>query len=201
MGTIERKQREKKELDRLILDTALKLFIDEGYENVSIRKIAEKIEYSPAAIYLHFKDKDEIFFTLQSEAFDKFFEVQLTVQSIEDPYERLVAHGRAVIQFAFDNPGIYDLMFIMTEPVRNLDTLEQWKCGCRSYDVLKKNVKEYIDACSIKNADVETTSFALWAFVHGIAALKIRRGMMIPDDYTKYLIDGAFEFLKIGLKR
>lgn len=200
MGTIERKQREKKQMERLILDASLKLFIDDGYENVSIRKIAERIEYSPASIYLYFKDKDEIFFTLQNEAFDKFYEMQLTVQSIEDPYERLVTHGKSVIKFAFDNEGLYDLLFIMSEPVRNLDTREQWVFGNRSYNLLKKNVKEYLDAKNIKNHDVETVSFACWAFVHGIAALKIRRGMMIPDEYVNYLIEGAFEFFKNGLR-
>jgi AcrR family transcriptional regulator len=199
MGTQERKQREKKEMARLILDAALKLFIDEGYENVSIRKLADKIEYSPAAIYLYFKDKDEIFFTLHREALDKFYQAQLTVQSIQDPYERLIAHGRAYIQFAIDNPELYDLMFIMKEPVKNLSTPDQWKTESRSYDLLKKNVKECIEANLIANTDVEIVSFSLWAFVHGISSLKIRRGLMIPDEYIQYLINGAFEFLKTGL--
>ncbi len=199
MGTSERKQREKKEMTRLILDTALKMFIDDGYDNVSIRKLAEKIEYSPATIYLYFKDKDEIFFTLQNEAFGKFYETQMSVQSIEDPFERLMAHGRAYIKFALDNPELYDLMFIMREPVKDVANLEQWKTGSRSYDILKKNVRECIEAGLIKSGDVESTSFALWAFTHGVSSLKIRRGMMIPDEYVQYLIDGAFEFLKTGL--
>lgn len=199
MGTQERKQREKKEMTRHILDAALKLFVEEGFENVSIRKIAKEIEYSPAAIYLYFKDKDEIFFTLHREAMDKFYQAQLSVQSIQDPFERLMAHGRAYVKFAIDNPELYDLMFIMKEPVRNISTPDQWKSGSRSYDILRKNVKECIDSKLIANTDVETVSFSLWAFVHGISSLKIRRGLMIPDEYIQYLIDGAFEFLKTGL--
>jgi AcrR family transcriptional regulator len=198
MGTTERKQRERKELTRLILDAALKMFVDEGYENVSIRKIADKIEYSPATIYLYFKDKDEIFFTLQGEAFARFYEIQLSVQSIQDPFERLMTHGRAYIKFAIDNPELYDLMFIMREPVKDIKTLEQWKTGGKSYEILRKNVRECIEANLIVNKDVEVVSFALWSFVHGISSLKIRRGMIIPDEYIQYLIDGAFEFLKTG---
>lgn len=50
MGVVERKAREKREIKDLILDAARKLFVREGYENVSMRKIADKIEYSPATI-------------------------------------------------------------------------------------------------------------------------------------------------------
>jgi AcrR family transcriptional regulator len=61
MGVKERKAREKETLRQDILDAARELFIREGYQAVSMRKIAEKIEYSPATIYLHFRDKDDIF--------------------------------------------------------------------------------------------------------------------------------------------
>jgi len=199
MGTIERKQRERKQMERLILDASLKLFIDDGFENVSIRKIAERIEYSPATIYLYFKDKDEIFYALQCEAFDKFYQVQLSVQSIEDPLERLMAHGKAYIRFAFENSELFDIMFLLREPVKDITTLQEWASGSRSYELLKKNVRQCIEAGAIKQHDIESTSFALWALVHGIATLNNRRGMMIPENYITYLINGAFEFLKSGL--
>ncbi|MFX8778120.1 helix-turn-helix domain-containing protein, partial [Acinetobacter baumannii] len=60
MGINERKEKQKLELKRLILDASMKLFVEEGFENVSIRKIADLIEYSPTTIYLYFKDKNEI---------------------------------------------------------------------------------------------------------------------------------------------
>ncbi|MGL1180856.1 TetR/AcrR family transcriptional regulator, partial [Vibrio parahaemolyticus] len=59
MGINERKEKQKLELKRLILDASMKLFVEEGFENVSIRKIADLIEYSPTTIYLYFKDKNE----------------------------------------------------------------------------------------------------------------------------------------------
>ena len=60
MGTIERRERERQELRTKILDAARELFVDEGYEAVTMRKIAERIEYSPTAIYLHFRDKKAV---------------------------------------------------------------------------------------------------------------------------------------------
>ncbi|MBK7338149.1 MAG: helix-turn-helix transcriptional regulator [Saprospirales bacterium] len=60
MGINERKEREKVELRGLILKGAMEVFLEEGFENTSIRRIAERVEYSPGTIYVYFKDKDEI---------------------------------------------------------------------------------------------------------------------------------------------
>src|SRR5215475_12023730 len=69
MGIKERQERDREAVRRAILDAARDLFVSEGYGNVSIRKIAERIEYSPAAIYSYFPSKDDIFFALAEEGF------------------------------------------------------------------------------------------------------------------------------------
>ena len=73
MGVKERQSRQKEAVGRAILDAARELFVAQGYQNVSIRKIAEKIEYSPAAIYSYFPSKDDIFFALAEEGFRLLF--------------------------------------------------------------------------------------------------------------------------------
>ena len=74
MGVKERQEREREATTRAILDAARELFVAEGYQNVSIRKIAEKIEYSPAAIYSYFPSKDDIFLALAEEGFNLLFD-------------------------------------------------------------------------------------------------------------------------------
>src|SRR5262245_50060419 len=69
MGIKERQERDRESVQRSILDAARDLFVHEGFANVSIRKIAERIEYSPAAIYGYFPSKDDIFFALAEEGF------------------------------------------------------------------------------------------------------------------------------------
>src|SRR5215208_3010711 len=69
MGLKERHERDREAVGRAILDAARELFVAEGYSNVSLRKIAERIEYSPAAIYGYFASKDDIFFALAEEGF------------------------------------------------------------------------------------------------------------------------------------
>ena len=194
MGTKERKERNKHEMIDSILNAAMRLFLEEGYKNVTIRKIADEIEYSPATIYLYFKDKEEILLALQTRAFEKFYTAQMSVQHIEDPLQRLIAHGKVYIDFAIANPEYYDMMFIMEQPVIKIPG--EWKTGINSYDLLRKNVKECTDKGLIKSDNYEAVSFSLWAFVHGIAAIVIKRGMMVPKEYREAMINGAFEFLK-----
>jgi len=91
MGTKERHERDRHRIRQGILDAARELFIAEGYEHVSMRKIADRIEYSPAAIYSYFPRKDDIFFALAAEGFRILADgVSGAVAGIDDPLERLL---------------------------------------------------------------------------------------------------------------
>jgi AcrR family transcriptional regulator len=200
MGITERKERERQEVRKLILDSAMKLFLEEGYKNVTIRKIAKQIEYSPGTIYLYFKDKDDILYTLQSIAFEKFHKAQSSVQDIPEPGERLIAHGKAYIKFALNNKEYYDLMFIMSEPLSKICEPQEWTTGLNSYNLLKQNIKDCVNAGVFHFEDIETAAFAFWSFVHGICSLVIKRGMIFPQEYIDYLVNGAFESFVSNIK-
>ncbi len=196
MGIAERKERDRQEMRKLILQTAMKLFLEQGFGNVSIRRIADKIEYSPATIYLYFKDKDEILYALHSEGFDELFRQQQAILAIKDPAERLRAHGKIYIQFALEQPEYYDLMFIMHSPARKIKEEAQWTVGLRSYEMLRKNVQECVDAGYIRNVNVDVATFAMWSLVHGIASLIIReRCPMIPQDQIHAVVNGVLDFI------
>jgi AcrR family transcriptional regulator len=196
MGVKERKERQKSEMREAILSAALKLFSDEGYDNVSMRRIADEIEYSVGTIYLYFKDRDEIFFELHKLGFEEFYKRQLTVQDVKDPLRRLTEHGLAYIQFAIDQPLYYDLMFISRVPGKTIKLEHEWKSGHRTYEILKLNIQQAANVGYFKNTNVEVAAFSLWSFVHGIASLYIRdRLMMVPPEAVKQLITGALEFL------
>lgn len=197
MGIKERKERQKTEMRESILLAALRLFSDYGFENVTMRNIADKIEYSAGTIYLYFKDKDEIFFELHKMGFDQFYKKQLEIQSIRDPLKRITEHGLIYIQFAVDHPLYYDLMFISRVPVRTINLEEQWTSGNRTYELLKLNITQAKDAGYFKKTDIEVAAFSLWSFVHGIASLYVRdRLKMAPADELGVLISGALKFLE-----
>lgn len=115
MGIKERQERDREAIQRSILDAARDLFVIEGYQNVSIRKIAERIEYSPAAIYGYFSSKDDIFFALAEEGFrllghpahnsDPEFEAM-------SPLDRLRCIFRHFYNFSREHPQYFSLMFV-----------------------------------------------------------------------------------------
>src|SRR5947208_2297737 len=112
MGVQERRAREKAGVREEILDAARALFVKEGYENVSIRKIAEKIEDAPGTIYLYFKDKAEILDRISEETFAKLAERMHAIN--KDPSNALdgLKRGlRTYIQFGVDNPNHYIITF------------------------------------------------------------------------------------------
>jgi AcrR family transcriptional regulator len=197
MGTKERKARQKTEMREAILSAALRLFSDKGFENITMRSIADEIEYSVGTIYLYFSDKEEIFFELHKMGFDEFYKRQLTVQNIKDPLSRLTEHGLAYIQFALDQPYYYDLMFISRTPGKFINQQDEWVSGTRTYDLLKLNISQAKDAGYFKKTDVEVAAFSLWSFVHGISSLFVRDRMkMIPADSIGALVSGALKFLE-----
>jgi AcrR family transcriptional regulator len=114
MGVKERHERDKVELRARILDAARELFVAEGYRNVSIRKIAEKVEYSPAALYSYFPSKDDLFFALAEEGFRKLFEFtnDPAVFTAADPLSAIRQGFLRYYQFSRVHPEYFDLMFV-----------------------------------------------------------------------------------------
>lgn len=197
MGVKERKDRQKTEMREAILSAALKLFSDDGYDNVTMRKIADEIEYSVGTIYLYFKDRDEIFFELHEIGFEEFYKRQLAIQNVTDPLQRLTDHGLAYIQFAIDQPQYYDLMFISRIPAKTIKKQHEWISGNRTYDILKLNISQTMEAGYFKNIEVEVAAFSLWSFVHGISSLFVRdRMVMVSAEAVKSLVTGALKFLE-----
>ena len=142
MAIANRKQREKEEMRTLILDAARSLFLEKGYENTSIRAIAENIEYSPGTIYLYYKDKDEIFHALHEEGFRRMLEKMQPLEHVQDPFERLKAMGAVYLDFAENNRDFYDLMFIIQVPVSHEENPDDWQMGHNTLDYLKKIIGE-----------------------------------------------------------
>src|ERR1043166_1730389 len=116
MGIRERHERDREAVRRAILDAARELFVREGYENVSIRKIAERIEYSPAAIYGYFPSKDDIFFALAEEGFrllcDRGAAARAGQADQPPSLERVRGIFSRLYEFSRDHPEYFALMFV-----------------------------------------------------------------------------------------
>lgn len=196
MGIKERKQQEKSEMRELIQKTAMNLFLDKGFENITIRHIAEKIDYSPATIYLYFKNKDDILYTLRRVGFEELYRRQKNSLKLKDPMKRLLRQGEAYISFALENPEYYDLMFMMRGPTTGIKEMNCKDIGLESYEMLKNNVKECMESGLFPDTNIDVAAFSLWSYVHGIASLLIRdRGIMFPQEEINYMVKGALNFM------
>ena len=178
MGIAERKEKQKAEIRKMILDASMKLFVEEGFENVSIRKIADLIEYSPTTVYLYFKDKNEILFNLHELGFQKMAEYNFNTNlwDIKNPLLRLHKMGENYIAFGLNNPEFYDLMFIQRAPMEALNTMKDcdWKSGDVALGKLKECLAECMERKLIIEGDVNAVAMAIWALVHGLVSLSIR---------------------------
>jgi AcrR family transcriptional regulator len=202
MGISERKEREKQEMRDLILREATRMFIEEGYEKTSIRNIADRIEYSPATIYLYFKDKDAILFAIHEQGFQILLGRFEALNKISNPYERLLQMCDAYVQFAFEHPEYYDLMFIMRAPMKKLGEKEDWDCGFASYHYLCSTVQECLDGGYIKKMDVHEAAFFIWTIGHGMVSLAIReRFKMYTEEQFKHLMKASMATLATFLKK
>lgn len=116
MGIKERQERDREAVRRSILDAARDLFVSEGYRNVSIRKIAEKIEYSPAALYGYFPSKDDIFYALAEEGFRLLHRSHTDTSDVElaalEPLDRIKAIFLRLYEFSRQHPQYFELMFV-----------------------------------------------------------------------------------------
>ncbi|MGA7992987.1 MAG: TetR/AcrR family transcriptional regulator [Thermoanaerobaculia bacterium] len=178
MGIVERREREKLEVRTKILDAARELFAREGYGAVTMRRIADAIEYSPTAIYLHFRDKETLVRELCEEDFASLARAFLRIAKEPDPLERLRKIGMAYVDFGVEKPNHYRLMFMSTrhEPVE-MEGLKKGNPEEDAYAFLVATVAEAISKGSLKPElrDAHVVAQAAWAGVHGVISLHLAK--------------------------
>lgn len=181
MGVKERREREKSETRNKILDAARELFVTEGYERVSMRRVAEKIEYSATALYLHFADKEKLFRELCHQDYARLAQVFRSSVAPTDPIERLKQIGKIYTDFGARYPNHYKFMFMTPHPAHEFDDQDREMHGNPekdAYAFLKWAVQQAIDAGCFREEvrDAEVVSQTLWAAVHGVISLEIAKG-------------------------
>jgi AcrR family transcriptional regulator len=202
MTISERRIKEKEHLRQEILDAARELFVAEGYENVSMRKVAKRIDYSPTTIYLYFKDKHELLHQVCEEAFTKLSEQIVKSQSLgTTPIDVLRQGMFAYVAFGLINPYHYDVVFI--SPKRASSGAEEYSfdesMGKRAFELLSDSVAECMKAGTIRKGDLATVSQTLWAGIHGVTSLLITHDGF-PFVEKEILVASVVDTLIEGLR-
>jgi AcrR family transcriptional regulator len=199
MVTKTRKTNRKEELRDLILDAALKVFVEEGLEHLSIRRIAEIIGYSPTTIYLYFNDKNHLLFELCELGFLRMAEMNNNLSAIQNPLERLHRMGENYIKFGLEHPAYYDLMFNQEGPMERLAIMDnaEWNSGDRAFAELKEIISDCIEQGMIRKGDTNTIAMAVWGMVHGLVSLRVckRFDKLIDAENVVQTLHSSLEWL------
>ncbi len=175
MGIKERHERERETVRQAILDAARDLFVTEGYQHVSIRKIAERIEYSPAAIYSYFEGKDDIFFALAEDGFRLMHGMAVGAAPPGAPaIDTLRSILLSLFHFSQQHPEHYNLMFIDRSVPRIRAHYERF----RFLVEMKQTAALVVDRCIAEGAlpaglDGMSVFRVLVAAVHGASAVSV----------------------------
>jgi AcrR family transcriptional regulator len=176
MGITERRERQKAELRETILAAASRIMAEEGWSALTMRKIADAIEYSPATIYLHFESRDEIAMQLVRDGFAALLAHMEPATRVADPRERIALLGRCYVDFARARPQTYRLIFMEDERFAE-QVMARFKetedADGGAFAFLTATVNELIHDGTFVALPPDTVAGLLWAALHGIASLKI----------------------------
>lgn len=182
MSVQERKQRERADRERLIVATARELAEQQGWDAVTTRRLAERIEYSQPVLYSHFRGKREIIGAVALEgASDMAVAMRAAAAAAEAPRDRVAALARAYLDFADRNPAVYDALFQLDGGLAYAqeDTPEQLK---DAFAALMETLGEVAGDGVAPGLFTEV----FWASLHGIATLT-RSRRLLPEDAERRL--------------
>ena len=206
MGVKERQEREREAVSRAILDAARELFVAEGYQNVSIRKIADRIEYSPAAIYSYFPSKDDIFFALAEEGFHLLFDSSgrgsRAADGVEsnEPIDSVRAAFWHFYQFSREHPEYFALMFVDRSVPRITNLRERFAFLSSMKERVTSQIKAAVDVGQLpKGSDPHTVFRILSTTVIGAAVVHLCN-RFAPGEDPEALARDTLEAALTGLR-
>ncbi|MFI8296731.1 TetR/AcrR family transcriptional regulator [Streptomyces nigra] len=183
MSVKERKERERAQRERLIVATARELAEEQGWDAVTTRRLAERIEYSQPVLYSHFRGKREIIGAVARQgAAEMAVAVRAATAAVEGTRERVAALARAYLDFADRNPAVYDALFHLDGGLAfaQEDTPDELK---DAFAALLETLAEVAGDGVHPGLFTET----FWASLHGLATLT--RARRLPPEDTERRIE------------
>jgi len=211
-ASVRRREREKEALRKNILKAASHEFLEHGYEDFSLRRVAERIGYTPTTIYLYFRNKDDLLHRTVLEGFQEFdMQIANVADSHRDPLERVEALGNFYVQFGMSNPALYRLMFMQRsdlylmprfheedEHSENLSPMnpQGQTPQILAQELLVQAIEEAMESGSIPKGDAKLKADVLWVGVHGFVSLAI--SPLISAEYAPALQEELIRTLMNG---
>ncbi len=168
-----------------ILDAARSLFLEEGVEAVTMRRVAERVGVTATALYRHFEGKDALLSAVLDAGFQSFGGYLYRALKAGDPGERLRSSGQCYLDFALEQPEVYRSIFMTPRPakVECGRNEPQWNA---TFNFLVDRVRECIDAGLLRPGDPQAVAVTIWALVHGLVSLYLTGATgMAEEEFRK----------------
>lgn len=190
MGITERRLKDKEKVRTAILTTAWQMVKEEGWQSLSIRKIADAIEYSVPVIYDHFESKEAILVEFGNEGLRLLTKkIQQAKEKFTDPLDQLRAMADAYWNFALKNRKYYQLMYgvgmACCEGKKYLDDKERFDY------IVMESIKEAISKTKEPGANICLKYHTFWSILHGLVSIKIMGNSPVSGELNKMVLDDA----------
>jgi AcrR family transcriptional regulator len=166
------------ELRGKILEEAIRIVYREGVGRITMRALAEALGYSPATIYLYFKNKEELIREIALHGFSLLEEATSAVAELEDPFEAVAEAGRRYIDFALANPELYRLIYQEFSVTQYTET--ERAQGAALWQLFRGPYVRGIQSGAFRASDPDVETAIGWAQVHGFVQLALSGRMPPP---------------------
>jgi AcrR family transcriptional regulator len=176
--SLARRERERADTRRKILEAARRMFVQKGYEGTTMRAIAAKIGYTPTAIYHHFKDKDALVAELAGLDFRALAQALQQTGTVGDALERLEKIGAAYVEFGLTHPMQYQFLFMTRRPKEGASGGMSRDPGEDAYGFLRQTCAAVMATGRLRPelSDPDELAQMCWGSLHGLVALQVAKG-------------------------
>jgi len=183
------------------LDTTRTLLVADGYDNLSMRKIARRVGCSVSSIYEHFASKDQLVHALIDEGFQRWYDVVLAAsREPGTPLQLLELHCRRYVEFGVANPEFYEIMYLYHPKSLARVPRELFRRAARSMDVLAELVRQSAPAALANPAEARIHAHVVWAILHGVVSTILAARLDTRIDQQAY-VETSIHFAVDSIRR
>jgi AcrR family transcriptional regulator len=199
MGIRQRRERERREVRQAIFTAARDIALKEGWPSVTIRKIADRIEYSPPTIYEHFESKEAILVALLRQGFALLLEeLRTAYDSALDPESGLLKLADAYWDFAWQHPELYQVMTgLGGVPFCAEGEPEEARAV---YIFAVEVLQKVVTSLNVDVGDLRAVFEMIWGTAHGLISLAMTEGLLENPPHGKQLLQRAIHDFLAGWK-
>ncbi|MFW6074723.1 MAG: TetR/AcrR family transcriptional regulator [Chloroflexota bacterium] len=173
-----RRERDTERTREQIMEAASELFLTDGYEAVSVRKIAEKANISHGTIYIHFKDKDDLLYQVSEEQFSRLMSRLRRLPRSREPLRRIEDALLEIMRFGLDHPNDFQLMMGLQTTYGGPKSINQWGPNAAQVgDFLDVLMQEAAEEGQIQLGEKELDDLVILSVIHGVVITAVTESL------------------------